>query len=75
MKPISGGKIINFRKAIQVKMESFELNREEDQGVDKAYDFDPFHKKTSLSDLMSLSLHDKILPSLPLTEVVSSLPY
>jgi serine/threonine protein kinase len=43
--------------------------------MEKEYDFDPFHKKTSLSSLIGISMHDKLLPSLPLTEPVSTLTY
>lgn len=75
MKPVTGGKIIDFREAIQVRVDNIELNTEENQAVDKDYDFDPFHKKTPLSALMGLSLYDKILPTLPLSEVVSALVY
>lgn len=55
-------------------MENVEMITEEDH-VDKEYDFDPFHKGNSLSSLIGISMHDKILPSLPLKDIVISLPY
>jgi hypothetical protein len=47
MKPVIGGKVKNFRGAIQVKDEKVELETEEDHN-EKEYDFDPFHKKSAL---------------------------
>ena len=47
MKPVTGGKIKNFREAIQVKDEKVELETEEDHN-EQEYDFDPFHKKSAL---------------------------
>lgn len=46
-KPVTGGKIKNFREAIQVKDENVELETEENHN-EKEYDFDPFHKKSAL---------------------------